>query len=550
VKKRQLAAALVTSALVLSVIIVGCASSRPAAGGDGTGGGVIGSGGGVILTGPCATEGEKVECHVETGRVGDIVNCFSGSQVCEQGTWGPCGGIDGTLTARNLASSASAGSLHGLTVTASGPSADAGGCVANPCNPYCVGQDVDAGALAIGTVASIDSVYGVISDPSSFPGGVTGAKAAAMCGVKAGTSAAGGNSCLSTNSDGAGTNPEHFRCGNVPAGTTGAGNPLYCSYDYCCANLPAPSGTATLPSGTSHPQTCQAWASAGGTSPKAATCTKPLAADVTVGLGCASPDGHKHLPVCNRGQTDLVLTSALPLRVQFGGGNVNTTYNKNGSPAGTTSEVCNPGNPGADYCKIQNKTIKAGTCIDLDFNAASTTDTSAVVYCTSSAITGNTVFLVNPQTQSGYTHLGEASDCNNFSFFTSTLPSGAACVSNYGEPASSTTAYTYTGTCPGGTTLTWNQFAYNTSFPAGSTPGGAVTFTATTSGTTPVVVKPTGAASPPAVCPFSGPSPCPYSLASLPATSPLTLTVLIDSNGVVSPAVNSWAVTYNCVPTE
>jgi hypothetical protein len=40
-------------------------------------------------TGPC-TDGDSKECSIILGVHNDIVSCFHGTQVCNDGVWGPC----------------------------------------------------------------------------------------------------------------------------------------------------------------------------------------------------------------------------------------------------------------------------------------------------------------------------------------------------------------------------------------------------------------------------------------------------------------------------
>src|SRR5262249_21908482 len=130
-----------------------------------------------------------------------------------------------------------------------------------------------------------------------------------------------------------------------------------------------------------------------------------------------------------------------------------------------------------------------------------------------------------------YTQLNEADKCNNQSFvFTQ---SGGSCGNYSGgsSPSPSTYQFTYTASCASGTHVLWNQLAYDTTVPTQSdimfsaataailTDGGTGPTDAATGndgGSYGVVLADPGASggSDPAVCPFSGPSPCPVDLAS------------------------------------
>src|SRR5438128_2317154 len=81
----------------------GCSSDRPPVADEGSSpSGGLGKPGDDVRTGPCDQEGQTVSCHIETGRVGNIVNCFSGTQICQAGMWGPCGPAAGGATTTSI----------------------------------------------------------------------------------------------------------------------------------------------------------------------------------------------------------------------------------------------------------------------------------------------------------------------------------------------------------------------------------------------------------------------------------------------------------------
>ncbi|MEP7119519.1 MAG: DUF4215 domain-containing protein [Byssovorax sp.] len=110
------------------------ATAVPASpGGEGGSGGGSGGGGGDDGEGtPCSPEGEVRDCGHVSHRQGELIECATGLQTCEDATWGPCF-LDKFAT---------------LSLKL-----DAGPCVNNPCDPSCrqileTPQDLDAGSEA------------------------------------------------------------------------------------------------------------------------------------------------------------------------------------------------------------------------------------------------------------------------------------------------------------------------------------------------------------------------------------------------------------------
>src|SRR5262249_19213077 len=140
---------------------------------------------------------------------------------------------------------------------------------------------------------------------------------------------------------------------------------------------------------------------------------------------------------------------------------------------------------------------------------------------------------------------------------------GGTC-SSYGAqpPAPAGSSYLYTATCLPGFHAKWNQFAYKTTVPSASDvlfkmstapllpDGGAGTFT------TPVAVAhpATPLISDPAICPISGPSPCPKNLSTIlgataAANQVLKLELTLTATTAL-PTVDAWQVTFSCVAAE
>lgn len=494
-----------------------CGTSRPFAAGDGN---FTNS----VMTGACSDEGATAACHVETGRVGNVVNCFSGTQTCENGVWGRCGGDgSGTSTTKTLpftpetAPTDDHGGLSFKTVSASAPSPDAGGCGSNPCNPYCTGIDVDADTLAPDGGVTVIGIQGSLIGYDSWP---------------------------TAKKNGMVTTPGWCPM-SVPAPDSGTYAYRECNYDYCC-------GT---PDGGGATGTCIRWVDqgdagdAGICAAAGMTGTQP---DFTVGVGCTDNGGQVHIPVCNRGWVDA--TSGSLVLIEW-------SSNPNTSGTSTICQVPTSGSYGGK-CTVDlaAKPIPAGKCIDVN-----TTVPPPGVTCNIGLFTtGNRASMINPPSvPSGsygpYTQLAEADKCNNQSFvYTQT---GTCTAYGAQPPPPASVSFQYRAVCQPGYRVQWNQFAYEATVPNASevnftartapllADGGAGTFSPNVT-----IAKSANPGGPdPAICPMSGPSPCPKNLVTLLGTASnsevLELGVNLISTTAI-PTVQGWQVTYNCIPNE
>jgi hypothetical protein len=405
--------------------------------------------------------------------------------------------------------------LHTQTVTASDASASAGGCANNPCDPYCIGIDVDAGTLTPDGVITTTTIQGTLQDITSFPAAKRNASAT-PCTI-----------------------------GAPPA------NLNLCSYDYCCSSTSS---------------TCVQWIDP----VKSAACVVNTGVDYTLGIGCQDAAGNTHIPVCNRGSADSPTTGKLAV--------MGYPANPNATGASSSPSVCqNSGTTPAEGCLIDLaiKPIKAGTCIDVDVTKGAA-GTQSGVKCQSSADfgNGNRTSQVNPPATTSlpsnliaanggsatYTQLAEADKCNGFSFVYTQVGSCGA----YGiqPPPPSGNTFKYVANCPAGTRVQWNQFAYKTNVPNASdvlfqvhtaplaSDGGAGTYSSLVTiahPATPLIVDP-------ATCSMSGPLPCPkslYTTLGLPAaTNPVLELALTLTSTTAIPSIDSWQVTFDCRPLE
>ncbi len=496
----------------LYLLAIACGSSRPDAT-DGAGGPR-----GSVLTGACATEGETAACHLETGRDGNLVNCFHGTQVCHDGVWGPCGGGSGTVSTMNISEVASIsaldtalGSVRPMGVSASAPSPDAGGCGSNPCNPNCVGLDVDADTLAPdGGLTTVQTVQGSSVPYESF----SGPKAQAQD-----------------------TTPGYCSR-NLPATSF-----KECNYDYCCGS--ADGGGAN--------GTCIGWTKV----PEAGVCNKCAARDFTTGIGCKDTSGIVHVPVCNRG-TVAANTGKLVI----------LEWSANPSTVGTSGICALPSSgsqSSACVIDLATKPIPPNECIEVRPGSP-----GPGVTCSDPGAwgSGNRVSIVNPPSAalpaslvaayggSTYTQAAECDTCNNQSFVNS---QPGQCAS-YGAqpPPPADYKFTYTAECGPGFRPRWNQFAYSSTVPNSS----QVQFSARTADPATPTAFSTSVAlanvqnpgtSDPAICPMNGPAPCPKNLALLLGTAAtgaiLELSIRLTSTTNI-PSVQGWQLTYSCVAKE
>ena len=216
---------------------------------------IAGKGGG----GPCTFDGEVRTCHVTLGSHAGILSCFHGTQTCQGGVWGACGGA-GDITAQSNADvrlRASEGSGGGLSLDSlSTPT----GCVNNPCDPSC-------------------QIYTEVPDAGIVPDG-----SATIVGITGGSLA---NSNVPNGFQNKGNDPNNV-CSTCPLGSTSAACQSACQFDMQCAGN-GMNGCTAFDAGA------------------AGSCT---GVDLTVPVTCENADGTVEVSVCSRG------TVAVPPGVQ------------------------------------------------------------------------------------------------------------------------------------------------------------------------------------------------------------------------------------------
>jgi hypothetical protein len=268
----------------------------------------IAAGTGGVQTGPCTQEGLTVECHVETGQHAGVVDCFNGTQTCVGGQWSDCGADNGgSVSSHALGPSLAGGAMHTQSLVFLDGSASASGCASNPCDPSCVGADLDAGQLQ--TNGFTPTIVATTTSFALLPAPKTQSNAVGLCSTSA----------LST---------------------------TQCSYDMCCDPTAADAGTGS--------GQCVAW-------PKQTGCAACAGPDYTLAVGCQDANsGDVRVAICNRGAGDAPTSGSLAVSAFSGN-----------PPAAGTPEICAANATAVQgFCTVDlsKVNLKAGACADLDFD--------------------------------------------------------------------------------------------------------------------------------------------------------------------------------------
>ncbi len=523
-----------TGAVILAIgIVVGCgSSSMPGAGADGSGSGFN------PLSGPCSPEGTVRTCRVKRGDDGTTLSCFEGQQECRGGVWSACGGQSITLMGIDIMAAQSLPQDTGLRPLAV-PTADAGVCTQDPCDPNCVGyNETDAQAPTQGPPTFI---YNTTDIFGGAPGGFAGKS-------DCGSSAKGCN-------DVAPGAPYKRKCN---------GEDHYSIWDSCLAD------THCDRSRNGGEGECVAnWDTSATTDPRwdaanrrwsAATCP---GVDVTVSAACVLA-GTPGFNVCNRGNTTLTAAS-VALSLDNGNGNFGSSTFASGT-CPTNAVACSPAIPGG--------VLLPGRCFRVT-NAN----------CPAWTGNGNPVTYVNANkaiaecggdlTAAAATGPG----CNNN--WADVKVKGGSCGTSGVTFTQTDKLFTYTAACQSGTKPRWKWLTYNATVPcspgacgtdAGTPNNSKVEFYGTLSTT---LVDGGTSSAPEAIigdatttstvnCSAAGPAgpqpKCPVDLAtwadgvtaggSTFSKLDLKIRLIPTANTLAAPTVVSWAVSYDCVPTE
>jgi hypothetical protein len=500
--------------------------------------------------GPCSPEGSSRSCHVTLGQTQGILNCFEGTQACVGGMWSACGG-SGTVSGHNLRAgglapaqigSGGGGSLH--TDSLSDASAEAAVCTVNPCDPYCMGFEEDAGPLTpeggAGSVGDVplnkdlhkkvrdalfqDNCYAFDNNCDIYP---------------------------STTAPPSAANSTLFACqadSFCSLATTGG--------DGCCHQFDS---MQTYPSAPLVPMP--------GTN---------AGVDMTIGVPCYTTTAgtYDSVPICNRGTTALAAGGNITVEVMPTGSELPTTT----CPAAYPTPTCSMANPG----------LAAGTCTLMPFSAC-----SGGVPSSDSFLYVNADFSITEQTFTPDPALGEniqGGCADNWSAFgPGNNPPSCGVVSAAGPLVYTQDYYADCSATPA-TRAKWGLLTYDSSTPSSMADGNTdIKFEIETAASLPdgavgtdtsfVTVADASQAGDPPVCNLAGPAidptctsgnmgptppccPIDLSAALINGLSPngvvattnqnltLRITLTPSPDGVLKPTLYSWEITYSCVPSE
>lgn len=493
----------------LTAAFFGCGeSSRPNAA-DGTGS-VMGG-----ADGPCNPDGATRACRVKVSEVDGIVSCYQGTQECINGRWSSCGGSNITLTSFDSKALTSDGSGGLKPLALSTPTADGSACAANPCDPYCVAYQEDAGTQ------TADAAVAVLLSSNPFgnaPGGFAGKMDCSPC-----------NTGYPKNCNGA---PQHY---NMFDG---------CQSDHRC-NTSTGACTRNMPYDT--------WPSA--------TCA---GIDLTVGPACTI-SGSTGFPICNRGNTAIPAGTVVQIDIDNGNQFALSATNCPGPGSGATrcTKTVPAGGlqPGQCMRRLQGADAPDGNCNWNGNVVAFVNADRSIQECGMGA-------PAPPGTPMDATKPG----CfNNWS----DIKTGDSCI---GASVFSPTTYTqvYQGTCPRPDQRpVWKLLSYDSTLPC---TGGVctpvtqsrikfevstreTTYDGAVGVTTPfitVAYPPDDTPTHPAVCSMTGPAPnCPVDLyaalgpvAARYQTLTLRYTLEPPTVPLVTPTLRSWNIVYDCVDYE
>lgn len=518
-------------AVILAIgIVVGCGStSMPGATTDGSGAGFT------PLTGPCSPEGTVRTCRVKRSDDGTTLSCFEGQQECRGGVWSECGGQSITLMGVDIMAAQSLPQDTGLRPLAV-PTADAGVCTQDPCDPNCVGfNEKDAQAPTQGPPSNI------FNSTDIFGGAPGGFAKKSDCG----SSASGCNDVAPGAPFPRKCNGEdHFSIWDSCLADTHCDRSLNGGEGSCVANWStAASGDARWNS------TQQTWSNA--------VCP---GVDVTVSAACEL-SGVAGFNVCNRGNTPMAAAN-VGIFLDNGNGEFGSSTHSGGT-CPNEAPSCSPAVPGGQ--------LLPGKCFRVtNANCPAWTGGGNPVAYVNSAIAipecGGTV-AAGASTAPG---------CNNN--WADVKNKGASCGTSGITYVVTDKTFSYTASCTAGSTPRWKWLTYNATVPCNPlvcVPGvstsqveffGALSTTFSDGGTASqpeaiigdattnqtVNCTPAGPAGPQPKCPVDLGAWAQGVTAGGASYSKLDLRIRLTPtpNKLAAPTLVSWAVSYDCVATE
>lgn len=516
--------ALAVSVVAAVVVSAQACSTMPLAGGSDP------TAGGAPLSGPCAPEGAVRDCRVPLGKANGVATCFVGTQECRGGLWTSCGGREITLSSVDFETSPQA-SQSGIRPLVQ-PLSDAGQCTSDPCDPYCMAFNEDAGISAEAGVPTTFTLPG-----SNIFGGAPGGFAKKS---DCGSSSAG--------------------CNDKPPGAPYPrkcnGEDHYNIWDSCLADTHCDvtrnnGAGACVANWDKTPTSDSRWnPTLGRWDPSVCP-----GVDVTVSAVCevAKVPGFN---ICNRGNSAMY-AATVALYIDNGNGDFGSSTHKSGvCPVRPAS--CSPPVPGGVLLPGRCFRVTNATCPVWNGN-------------------GNPVAYVNADgaiPECGGTVTAGASTapgCNNN--WADIKNGGVTCAAN-STFIDTSRAFSYVASCPPGNTAQWKVLTYQASVPCSpgacdGTNSGAVEFYGTLSSTA------TGVTTQEAIiddatttksvhCTYgvdAGGQPiCPVDLAAWAnGVTPdgatydrldLRIRIIPTPDDLETPTLNTWAVSYDCIPTE
>jgi hypothetical protein len=519
---------------VLGLVVGGLAAAlacgapeRPLAG-DGAG-----TGNYFPQEGPCSPDGTVRECHVRLGESGGALGCFIGTQECHDGRWTACGGGEITLATVDLAladRTASAG-LRPLALAVS----DSGVCTLDPCDPYCVGYNEDAGLTAEG---GAPTAY--VNETSMFGGAPGGFAKKSDCGSSgSGCNSAAPGAAYPRKCNG----EDHFSIWDACLADTHCDTSKNGGKGACVGNWDE--------TATSDPRWDEAnnrWLPA--------ICP---GVDLTVSAACEVA-GVPGFNICNRGNTTAT-AATIGLYIDNGNGDFGSSTHASGA-CPDRNPSCSPAVPGGS--------LAPGACFRVT-NAN----------CPAWSGNGNPVAYVNPK--------AAIAECGGLAAATASTAPGCnnnwADVKNKGDVCGAVGAtfvptsrsFTYQATCTPGYLPRWKALTYAATVPcspgacSGTNTGrveffGALSTKLLDGATTTAGESVIGAATTTKTvsCTFGvdagGQPKCPVDLLSWAngvasgganyARLDLRILLTPTPDAAEAPTVSSWSVSYDCIPYE
>jgi hypothetical protein len=290
--------------------------------------------------------------------------------------------------------------------------------------------------------------------------------------------------------------------------------------------------------------------------------------NLTAGLSCSN-GGNIQTPVCNRGDV------ALPSGTLLHAGIIDSAQNAAVATilVDTTTACAKPPPPAIGQCDYTTTSALApGQCVTVDWSQNASCTPGNFQFSNGGWVVINSAKTV---AECGEPALPGCSD--NWSYYqqpgspcSPILPPTTYPVQTFTQP--------YVATCPAGSKTQWGYFAFKGTTPC--SPGACSSGNPNKHSSIKIEVQSRQGLGPPSPavpvqianastpvfapfthpsnCPMSGPSPCPIDVYSALGGKPaaqyntllVTFTLNPSADKLAAPTLNSWEVTYSCVPNE